>query len=172
MVETPAPAPAPAAKPITVGDLQQVADSYHVPMSEATIKKIADESGGITPEKARAFVQYIQTAAEGLYPTLAPQIKAGIPTAYLLDPYRQIAKQKLGDQYEPNFQSNPADTAALTGGFDPQTGRPAPMTLTQWKQHIMSEPSFGWDKTPEAHQMMARVADQLNQGLSGQAAPQ
>jgi hypothetical protein len=154
---------APAEKTMTAKDLMNMAEMYHVPMSEGTVKQIAGES--VTPEKASAFEEYVKTAAQGLYPTLAPQIKAGIPTAYLLDPYRQIAKQKLGDDFEPNFQSDPKATAALTGGTDPQTGRPVPMSLDQWKQHIMTEPSFGYDKTPEAIDRARQVVQSMQAGF-------
>ncbi len=148
----------------TAADLAKVAELYHVPISDQTIQ---DVSKDLTPEKAQAFEEYIKTAAQGLYPTLAPQIKAGIPTSYLLDPYRQIAKQKLGDDYEPNFQSDPKATAALTGGTDPQTGRPAPMSLDQWKQHLMSDPGFGYDKTPEAIAKAQQVVAALHEGFGG-----
>jgi hypothetical protein len=153
----------PAAKPATSADLKTVADLYHVPMAEETLKNLAQD---MTPEKFTAFQDYIKTTAQGLYPTLAPQIKAGIPTSYLLDPYRQVAKQKLGDAFEPNFQTDPAAIAALTGGTDPQTGRPAPMSLEQWKQHIMSEPSFGYDRTPEAMQKIQRFIQDFHQSFT------
>lgn len=158
--------PKPEEKEPTVADLRHMADLYHVPITDATLDGVA--KGGLTPQKATAFEEYIKTAAQGLYPTLAPQIKAGIPTAYLLDPYRQIAKQKLGDDYEPNFQSDPAATAALTGGTDPQSGRPAPMSLDQWKTHLMTAPAFGYDKTPEAisraHESMQALAQSIHEG--------
>ena len=153
-----------APKTLTVDDLQKMAHDYQVPMSEQTIKQIAGDA--VTPEKAKAFESYVQTAAQGLYPTLAPQIKAGIPTAYLLDPYRQIAKQKLGEDFEPNFQSDPKATAALSGGVDPTTGRPAPMSLDQWKQHIMTEPGFGYDKTPEAINTAQQTMEALKEHFS------
>lgn len=133
----------------TIEDLKRMAHDYAVPMSEGTMAEIAKD---LTPEKAKAFEEYIKTAAQGLYPTLAPQIKAGIPTAYLLDPYRQVAKQVLGDDHEPNFQSDPASMAALSGNVDPATGRPAPMSLDQWRGHLQSHPSFNYGATPQAQQ--------------------
>jgi hypothetical protein len=74
--------------------LKDLAHNYHVPMSDETLKAIADK--GVDPKKMQAFEEYLKTAAQGLYPTLAPQIAAGIPTGYLLDPYRQLGKQVLG----------------------------------------------------------------------------
>jgi len=142
--------PTEPAKAPTIADLKSMAHDYAVPMSQGTLEKIAGD--GLTPEKAKAFEEYIKTAAQGLYPTLAPQIKAGIPTAYLLDPYRQVAKQMLGEDQEPDFMTDPKASAALTGGMDPATGRPAPMSLDQWKGHIKTHPGFGYDQTPQAHE--------------------
>lgn len=137
-VKTEAPKPA---------DMKKMAELYHVPISDETMKSISE---GVDANKAKAFEDYLKTVAEGLYPTLAPQLKAGIPTAYLLDPYRQVAKSMLGDTFEPDFVGNPRDTQALDGGFDPKTQHPAPMSLDQWKQTIATDPRFGYDQTPHA----------------------
>jgi len=134
----------------TVADLKSMAHDYAVPMSDGTLEKIAQD--GLTPEKVKAFEEYIKTTAQGLYPTLAPQIKAGIPTAYLIDPYRQVAKQMLGEDHEPDFTTDPKASAALSGGVDPATGRPSPMSLDQWKGHIKTTPGFGYDQTPQAQE--------------------
>jgi len=154
-----------APKTLTVDDLQKMAHDYQVPMSEQTIKQIAGDA--VTPEKAKAFESYLQTAAQGLYPTLAPQIKAGIPTAYLLDPYRQVGKQVLGEEFEPDFVGNTLHARALSGGSDPATGRPAPMGLDQWTKFLKTEPSFGWSKTPDGQQAYATVLANLHQALTG-----
>jgi len=151
-------------KQMTAADLRQMADLYHVPVSDETLKGIAGEN--LTPEKAQAFEEYIKTAAQGLFPTLAPQIKAGIPTAYLLDPYKQVAKQTLGQQYEPDFVGDPAASAALQGNTDPTTGRPAPMTLDQWKGHLRTDPRFGWDSTPQAIGQAHQVIQALHEGFN------
>lgn len=150
-----------AEKEHTVADLKRMAHDYAVPMSDGTLDKIAAE--GLTPEKVKAFEEYIKTTAQGLYPTLAPQIKAGIPTAYLIDPYRQVAKQMLGEDHEMDFSADPKATAALSGGTDPMTGRPAPMSLDQWKGHIRSHPGFGWQQTPAAHEEAANIVSGLSQ---------
>jgi len=155
----------PEAKSMTSADMKQLAHDYAVPMSEGTLKQIAED---MTPQKARAFEDYLKTTAQGLYPTLAPQIEAGIKTAYLLDPYRQVAKQMLGEDHESDFMTDPKSSAALSGGRDPKTGRPVPMSLDEWKGHIKSHSGFGWDKTPAAHEQVNNVMQQLQQAMSGQ----
>jgi hypothetical protein len=149
-------------KTMGVAEMKQLAHDYAVPMSDGTLKEVAQD---MTPEKARAFEEYLKTTAQGLYPTLAPQIKAGIKTAYLLDPYRQAAKQMVGENYEPNFVANSHDSAALTGGSDPATGRPAPMSLDQWKGHIRTNPAFGWQNTPDAQNHVSNLLQGLAQEM-------
>jgi peptidoglycan hydrolase-like protein with peptidoglycan-binding domain len=158
-------------KPMSVADLKTLAHNYHVPMSEETLKEIAGKSGEADPAKVKAFEEYLKMAAQGLYPTFAPQIAAGIPTAYLLDPYRQLAKTVLGEKFEPDFLGDPKSHAALTGGSDPKTGRPAPMSLDQWRQHLMTEPGFNWKQTPAGIAARMSVTNALQQGFAGQGTP-
>jgi len=152
------------AKEMTTADLKRMAHDYAVPVSDGTLDKIAE--GGLDPAKAKAFEEYIKTTAQGLYPTLAPQIKAGIPTAYLLDPYRQVAKQTLGEDHEPDFMTDPKSAAALTGGSDPATGRPAPMSLDQWKAHLQSHPGFNYGSTPQAIETAQNAAQGIIQQMT------
>ena len=154
----------PEAKSMSVPDMKQLAHDYAVPMSDGTLKSIAED---MTPAKASAFEDYLKTTAKGLYPTLAPQIDAGIKTAYLLDPYRQVGKQMLGEDFEPNFMTDPKASAALSGGRDPKTGRPVPMSLDEWKGHIQSHPGFGWDKTPAAQEKVASLIQGIQQEMAG-----
>ena len=145
--------------------MKQMLHDYQVPMSEETLKGIAGE-GPVDPSKAAVFESYVKTTAQGLYPTFAPQIKAGIPTAYLLDPYRQVGKQVLGEEFEPNFMGNTLHAKALNGNTDPTTGRPAPMSLDQWKDHLKTEPSFGWSNTQDGIQSRQSVLQAIHQSFS------
>lgn len=152
-----------AEAPKTPDDLAKMADLYHVPISHETLKSMADEQGAVSPEKHAAFEDYLKTTAQGLYPTMAKQIASGIPTAHLLDPYRQVAKMQLGEHVEPNFH-DPMWEQALTGGRD-KDGRPAPMSLSEWKGHLRSEPKYGFHDTPQGQQMMSDAIEALRQGM-------
>ena len=134
---------APKVNPVEA--MKTLAHNYQVPMSDGTIQQIAESAkdGNVLP----AFEEHMKTSAQGLYPTFAKQIAAGIPTALLLDPYRQVAKRVLGEQFEPDFVGNTVHAKALHGGMDPATGRPAPMGLDQWTEHLKTHPSFGWANT-------------------------
>lgn len=147
----------------TEKDVQKLSDMYHVPMSGDSIKGIVGD--GIDEAKFKATEEYFKTAAQGLYPTFATQIKSGIPTAYLVDPYKQMGKQIIGEHYEPDFASNPRDAQALQGGTDPQTGRPAPMSLDQWRRTITTDSRFGYDGTPHAISAAHETMTKLGQAM-------
>ncbi len=147
----------------TLQEFQDLANAYMVPMSEQTLESLAQNA---QPEALEQFAQYVKTSAAGLYPTLAKQIMAGIPTDLLVDPYRQVAQQVLGSDIEPDFIGDPKSAAALSGGFDPSTGRPAPMSLSQWKQHIKETPEFGWQNSPEAQARAQQIIQAINSGFS------
>ncbi len=165
--QTPTPAAEPTPKPMTEATLVSLAHDYHVPMSEQAIKGIVGDAKEVSPEKAVAFEDYLKKTASGLFPTLATQIMAGIPTAYLLDPYRQVGKQILGDDFEPDFQTDPKMRAALTGATDPQTGRAVPMSLDAWQAHLKADPALGYMDSPKGQQEKADVMRQLNQAMQG-----
>ena len=139
------------------GKIKEIADAYVVPMSDQAIKQWADHLKG---EDTKPFEEYAKHMATGMYPTLAPQLEMGLTTKVLLDPYKHVAQQVLGPQEsEPNW-TDPKWSAALEGGVDPKTGRPGPMSLSQWGSFLRSEPAHGYDKSPEA---MARTRDFLSE---------
>ena len=152
-------------RPATVDDLASMAHDYHVPMSRDTLEKMAPD-GTVHPDHVAAYEDYLKKTASGLYPSLAPQIQSGLPTSFLLDPYRQIGKQVLGDDYEPDFQTNMHDRAALQGGSDP-TGRPSPMTLDHWQQHLKSDPFYGYMASPEGQNETELAKARIISALKG-----
>lgn len=152
------------AKAPTADELTAIAGDYMVPVSPGTINDIASRA---TPETRDTFTEYAKQQAIGLYPTFAGQIRGGMTTQHLLDPYRQVGKQVLGESFEPDFVGDPKATAALTGGpIDEKTGRATPMTLDQWKMHLKSTPEFGWQFTAAAHDRANMVARAINDGFT------
>lgn len=156
----------PEVRPATVDDLASMAHDYHVPMARSTLEKMAPD-GVVHPQHVAAYEEYLKKTATGLYPTLAPQINSGLPTSFLLDPYRQVGKQVLGDGYEPDFQTNLHDRAALQGGSDPATGRPAPMSLDQWTQHLKSDPAYGYMASDQGQQEKQLAKARIISALKG-----
>ena len=168
MVATPKPEPKAATpetedKPATVNDLRKLASDYYVPMSDGTLSAMAQ--GGVDSSKLAAFEDHVKETAKGLFPTWAKQIDAGLKPVNLLDPYTQMAQAKLGDGLQPDYATDPKWRAAMTGGSDPATGAPAPMSLNQWNEHIQTDPGFGWDKTPQAINQAHQVMQKIGQGL-------
>ena len=159
--------PEPQQKTMGLADLQTMAHNYHVPVSDGTFKQIVGDAENVAPEKAQAFEEYLKTAAQGLYPSLAPQIASGIPTAALLDPYRQVGKQVLGEGFEPNFQTDARARMALEGWTDPKTGRPAPMSLSDWTSYLKTEPSFGWTHSDQGVAARRMVLEKIHSEFGG-----
>jgi hypothetical protein len=149
--------------PATVAQMKQAAHDWMVPFSNGTLDKLHAEKVPLT-----AFDEMAKQMAIGLYPTAAKQLQAGIKTAFLLDPYRQVAKQTLGEDTEPDFANDPRFTPALDGGMDPATQHPTMMSLSQFKSHLMSDPTTGYGNTPQAmtqaHQLVNALHDGFMQG--------
>lgn len=164
--QAPAAEAQPEARPATVDDLASMAHDYHVPMARSTLEKMAPD-GVVHPQHVLAYEEYLKKVATGLYPTLAPQINSGLPTSFLLDPYRQVGKQVLGDGYEPDFQTNTHDRAALQGATDPATGRAGPMSLDQWQQHLKSDPAYGYMASPQGQQEVRDAKARIVSALRG-----
>jgi len=154
---------APVEKVDFAKEARQVVQDYMVPMSEGSIKKATEN---MDEKSFKAFEEYVKTTAAGLYPTMAKQIESGIPTMHLMEPYRQVGKQVLGEDFEPNFVGDPKASAALTGSMDPETMRPAPMNLDQWKTHLQTHPGFGWENTPAAKESAQQIIQHIMNGFS------
>lgn len=148
-----------------------MARQYHVPLDMDShinwVASLAERHPGHEPA-LKEFGDYIKSMAQGLYPTLAGQIGAGIPTESLLSPYKMVAKQVLGPEAEPNWQL-PHWNKALTGNIDEKSGRVAPMGLEQWRQHLIKDPAFGYNETPHAQEQQRKVLDQLHSHFHGLA---
>jgi hypothetical protein len=131
-----------------------------------------------TSAATAAFLQYAQTTAANLYPQFAQQIGRGVTTKTLLDPYAQVAAAILGfgtatgtsastseaSDAESSLNINwsqPKWARALQGGVNPQNGGPAPMSLDQWRQTLITDPQYGWTQTDDAKNAGVGVADHL-----------
>lgn len=155
------------AKQFRPDDVVNMLHMYHVPMSNDTINAMADPDGTIHPDRMKSLEEYVKNVAQGLFPTLAPHIKAGIPTAYLVDPYRQVAKMLIGEHVEPDFIGDPKWGMALTGGQD-KDGRRIPMGLDEWKQHMMRSRDYGYQHTDAAREHAEKVAAAIHEAFGGQ----
>lgn len=141
--------------------LKDLAHSYGVPISDQTMQGWLRNivSNGVDP---KSYSDYLQQQAQSLYPTLAPQIKQGLTFQQAVDPYRQIAAQKL--EIDPNTVdfTQPKWMKALTQ-IDPKTGDRTAMSLDQWQNTVMTDPAYGYDKTNQAKSDAASLAVKIGQ---------
>lgn len=159
MTDTPKTEPTTETDPFAEEDgksAKKIAADYLIPMSDGALKEWDGKDG---------FAEYAASVAAGMFPTLAPQLQAGITTKALLDPYTQIAKQLIGDDTEPDW-SSPLWSKALSGGTDPKTGHPTVMPLNDWITYLKSTPGTGYEYTPQAHEAANNLAQAMTSGAN------
>lgn len=152
-------------------EMRQMASDYHVPMGDKEIGQWHESLSGRHTNNDNAikeFKDYSSQMAQGLYPTLAPQIANGLSTETLLAPYRMVAHSVLGEGHDVNFHM-PHFNRALTGNVDEKTGRAAPMGLDQWRQELMNNPAFGYNQTDHAQELHGKVVEEMNAAMHGMA---
>ena len=147
-----------------LGALEELVQQYHVPYGKEALMGMADDQYRVHPNHLKAFEEHLSNVSQGLFPTLAKQIKAGIKPAHLLEPYRQVAKSVMQDQnLEPDFIADPKWAHALHGGTHPETGAPTPMPLHDWKTKLQSDPQYGYAGTPMGKESLETLAKSFNQ---------
>lgn len=141
----------------TLESLKQQAHAYMVPVSDAALGMWVNAiiKGQQVPE---SFTAWLQQQAAGMFPAMRAEIESGLDPRTLLDPYRSIAQQELGmvdiDLSEPQWM----------GGLmqiDPKTQARTMPNLDQWRTYLRTDPRFGWDKTMNAQNGIADLADAL-----------
>lgn len=137
--------------------VQEIAQDYLIPISDGAVKEWEAH-----PE---AYLPYAIETATGLYPTFAAQLKQGLTTQTLVDPYEQVAMQLLGPGTKIDW-TDPKWEKALDGGTS-SSGGPAPMPLSAWRDLLRSDPSYGYDKSPQSHAVADNLAQTINDGFSG-----
>jgi hypothetical protein len=127
-----------------------IAEDYMIPMSDSALEAWKDKPG---------FAEYCAQVATGLYPSLEKRLAMGITTKALLDPYVEMAKKVLGPFVKANWD-DPMWQKVLSGGTDPKTNSPTVMPLKDFLDFIKSDPTSGFEHTPEAMQNVGRAIGQ------------
>lgn len=123
----------------TVTQLQAIAKSYVVPLSNSTLQQWSKQilEGTYTTSD---FQAYVQQQAESLYPTLKAALKSGQTTMQYADPYLQVASQILEKPADTFNLSDPQwNKALLQPGAD---GTRVPMQLSDWADYLRSLPAY------------------------------
>ena len=138
---------------------QQIRQMYYdmgIPYSGYTINLAVRDvlTGKTTVQMMQANVQH---AAEGRYPALLEQIRAGQTVRQIADPYIQTKAQLLEVPPE-SISLQDATVKKALQGRDPQ-GKPTLQPLWQYEQQVKDDPR--WDKTKNAHEAYAGMAAQI-----------
>lgn len=147
----------------TAMGLRSTASDYGVPLSGKTAfdwsQKIAE--GTATTD---GFTAWAKNQAATLYPTLKEHLDQGMTVRQLFDPYAQIASQTLGIDPNAIELTSPKWIAALQGK-DPQGKTVGPMSQQDWQSKLMTDPTYGYDKTENARASATNLVQQLGQAF-------
>ncbi len=156
-------------------DIQAQALAYQIPINSQQLGSMVTkamqgatiESMYVAADAAEsAATETFQQQAAGLYPTLAPQIKAGNTVQNLVAPYFNVAESYTGvpssTMMADQQSGGPSKWSSfLQGGTDPSTGAPAMQTLDQWKKTLMTDPKYGFQKTQGAQDMAEQMSSAI-----------
>lgn len=133
---------------VTEQQLTQLAKQFMVNVSPQAISQwTAQIAGGqTTPE---AFQAYLQGTAESQFPWMAQGIKEGQTPLQIVNPYANMAANELGISPDSIDWTQP-QWSKLLSTSDPKTGALAQVPIWQATQTLRSDPTYGWQKTPQA----------------------
>lgn len=158
--------------------IQQAALSYQLPITAANISQmvknglqtasVAYPASAVTDVVSKA-TQAFQLQAAGLYPTVAPQIEAGMSlggSGGLFTPYFNVAEEYTGVPASSMMADQSSGGiskwgAFAQGGKDPKTGAPTLQTLDQWKKTLMTDPQYGFQNTQGAKNMASQFSSAI-----------
>lgn len=131
----------------TKDTLRATAADYGMSLSDGTLfdwaKRI--QSGASTTD---AFGAYAKEQAKSMFPTLSHYLDAGLTVKQYADPYAQMAAQTLGiDANTVDWRDTKWRSLLQQKGHD---GKLAPLSLADAQSKLMSDHTYGWDRTTNA----------------------
>lgn len=151
--------------------IQQAALDYGIPITPQQISGyVKNYLNGATVESMYvakqsaidAATMTFQQQAAGAYPSIAPQIQAGMKVSDIVAPYNSITAQYTGkDPAALKVDPTSPDFKFLQGGADPKTGTPTMMTMDQWKKTLMQDPQYGFQNTQGAQDMASQLSSAI-----------
>lgn len=141
----------------TLEGLRSAARDYMVPVSDQALGMWVEAliKGQQAPE---SFQAWLANQAAGMFPALRAEIEAGMNPRTLLDPYKSVAEQELG-QFDIDL-ADPQWMGALMR-IDPKTSQRTMPNLDEWRSYIRRDPRLGWGKTMNAKNGAAELGDRL-----------
>jgi hypothetical protein len=117
-------------------------------------------AGTLTPEEVK---QQLVTLAQQRFPGLAGQITVSNPTKNALAPYANAAANELGIDPDTIDFAQPMWSKAVNQIDD--KGNHVPLPIYEWQRTLRSDPTYGWDKTPNGVASGYAVGNTLAQAL-------
>jgi hypothetical protein len=139
-------------------DIRKIASDYGLPVSDAWAREKgkAIRAGVNTIDGIKAS---FANQAKVTYQHLAPQLDQGFTIRDIAEPYLQSAAQLLEMSPSAMNLSDPRWSRALNAqGAD---GKTQLMSMGDWQKTIMSEGSYGWDRTNNAKAAAYDLRDKL-----------
>lgn len=142
--------------------LQGIAADWGIPYSEKAAFDQAKKlrGGRLTLE---GFEEQMRGHAKAMYPAWAEQIDSGTSIKDISEPYRQLASSLL-EQPDTQFDLRDNKWRRLLQQKD-EKGRWNPMTLADAQNELMSDASYGYDKTKQARQGALEMVNSIGQAF-------
>lgn len=113
-----------------------------------------------------SFADYAKQQAKISHPYWEKQLDQGLTVRQLADPYLQTASKLL----EVNPDSIDLSSHQWSGAFaqPDKAGQPQLMSQTDWAKKLMTDPTYGWDRTTNAKDAAFQITDQLRTAFGAQ----
>ena len=143
--------------------LQNLSKQYLVNMSPQVLGQWSEQIA--TGQSTQAgFQSYLQNTALGQYPWMAQGIQEGQTPLQLVNPYANMVSNELG--VSPNeIDWTQPQWSKLLSQTDPKTGQVVQTPLWQATNELRSNPSYGWQNTPNARDAVYSMIQGLQQTL-------
>lgn len=140
-------------------NLKTKAADYLVPIDDKTMNTwVKNVTSGQVSDND--FEGYLKEQAKSLFPSMGAAIDAGVTPQQYVAPYKNIAAQTLEIDPEQVQFTDPKWSKALFQ-VDPKTGQRTAMGLADWQNLLRTDPTYGWDKTQQAHQQAADLVGKI-----------
>lgn len=141
--------------------LKATASDYVLTFSDSAIDQWTKQimSGQATEEE---FQMYAQEQAKSMFPSLAAAIDAGRTVKQYADQYVQKAAETLEIDPDQINLTDPKWQKALQYR-DAKTGEIMAMTLSEWTDHLKTDPMYNYGKTKQARAEATELATKIGQ---------
>lgn len=146
--------------------LNGIAEQYGIPISPQTTFSWAQHITQGTADQA-SFQEYAKQQAKISHPYWEKQLDQGITVRQLADPYIQQAAKLL--EISPDSIDLSSHQWSNAFAQPDKAGAVKPMAMLDWQTHLMTNPTYGYDRTDNARQAAFGMVDQLSKTMGAKA---